>query len=143
MNPLTTDLAPTGPRQRAANCGCRRLRLTVSGEPRRVYLCACSECRRATGSAFAYRAIFAESAIVAVEGETSVWRRASDSGRWIEQIFCPQCGGLVFMRAEALPGAISVSVGSFADPDFPAPQAVHNLSHQPGWYRFADDLTIT
>ncbi|WP_083269723.1 GFA family protein [Bosea vaviloviae] len=126
--------------QRTASCGCRRLRLTLSGEPRRVYLCACSECRRATGSVFAHRAIFPESAIVATRGESSVWRRRSDAGRWIEQVFCPGCGGLVFMRAQAMPGAISVSVGSFADPGFPPPAAIHNQSHQPDWYCLADNV---
>ncbi|CAN7495521.1 GFA family protein [Bosea sp. LjRoot90] len=126
--------------RRTASCGCQRLRLTVSGEPRRVYLCACSECRRATGSAFAYRAIFTENAIIAIEGESSVWRRGSDAGRWIEQVFCPGCGGLVFMRAEAMPGAISISVGSFTDPGFPPPAASHNRSHRPDWYRLADTV---
>ncbi|WP_244494987.1 GFA family protein [Bosea sp. Root483D1] len=141
MPPTTTMVTEPTARQRTACCGCRRLRLTVSGEPCRVYLCACSECRRATGSAFAYRAIFAESAIVAIEGEASVWRRGSDAGRWIEQVFCPGCGGLVFMRAEAMPGAISVSAGSFTDPGFPAPAAIHNRSHQPDWYRLADTVS--
>ncbi|MGX1790029.1 GFA family protein [Bosea sp. NPDC055332] len=126
--------------RRTACCGCGSLRLTVSGEPRRVYLCACSQCQRATGSAFAWRAIFPESAIIAIEGERSVWRRSSDAGRWNEQVFCPGCGGLVFMRAEALTGAISVSVGSFADPAFPPPAAIHNRAHRPAWYCLADDV---
>ncbi len=134
--------AESGKRLRIASCGCRGLQLTVGGEPRRVYCCACSECRRATGSVFACRAIFPDEAIVSLEGESRSWRRGSDAGRWIEQVFCPACGGLVFMRAEAMPGAISVSVGSFADPGFPAPTAVHNAAGKPGWYRFADDVAI-
>ncbi|PZR95974.1 MAG: aldehyde-activating protein [Stutzerimonas stutzeri] len=138
--PLTTTTETEAPAQRTANCGCRRLSLTVSGEPRRVYLCACSECRRATGSAFAWRAIFPESAIIAIDGETGLWRRGSAAGRWIEQAFCPGCGGLVFMRAEAMPGAISISVGCFDDPGFPPPASAHNRSHKPGWYRLADDV---
>lgn len=133
-------MAPKHQRRRVASCGCRRLRLSVSGEPRHVYLCACGECQRATGSAFAWRAIFPDSAIVALEGESSVWRRGSDAGRWIEQVFCPGCGGLVYMRAEALTGAISVSVGTFADPGFPPPAAIHNRSQRPSWYCLADDV---
>lgn len=126
--------------RRTASCGCRRLKLTVSGEPRRIYLCACSECQRATGSAFAWRAIFPNSAIACIEGEIAVWRRGSDAGRWSEQVFCPGCGGLVFMRAEALTDAISVSVGSFADPCFPPPSSVHNRSHRPDWYCLAEEV---
>jgi hypothetical protein len=138
--PLATTTATEAPVQRTASCSCRRLSLIVSGEPRRVYLCACSKCQRATGSAFAWRAIFPESTIVAIEGESSVWRRSSDAGRWTEQVFCPACGGLVFMRAEALTGAISVSVGSFADPAFPPPAAIHNRSHRPDWYCLAEEV---
>lgn len=138
--PPSTIAATEAHARRIASCGCRRLSLTVSGEPRRVYLCACSECRRATGSAFAWRAIFPDSAIVAIEGESSVWRRGSDAGRWIEQVFCPGCGGLVFMRAEAMPGAVSISVGSFTDPGFLPPTAIHNRSHQPDWYCLADNV---
>lgn len=138
--PSITTTAPPALSQRTASCGCGSFRLTVSGQPRRVYLCACSQCQRATGSAFAWRAIFPESAIVAIEGESSVWRRNSDAGRWNEQLFCPGCGGLVFMRAEALTGAISVSVGSFADPAFPPPVAIHNRAHRPDWYCLADDV---
>jgi len=128
--------------QRIASCGCQHLKLTIVGEPRRVYACACRECQRATGSAFACRAIFASEAILSVEGESRVWRRGSDSGRWVEQVFCPVCGGLVYMRAQAMPGAISISVGSFADPDFPAPVSAHNAAGKPGWYRFADEVAI-
>jgi hypothetical protein len=137
---MTSDHQHGSGPQRTASCGCRRLGLTVSGEPRHVYLCACSQCQRATGSAFAWRAIFPDSAILSLEGDSSVWRRHGDAGRWIEQIFCPGCGGLVFMRAEALPDAISVSVGSFADPAFPAPVAIHNRSHRPGWYCLAEEV---
>lgn len=126
--------------QRTARCGCGRLALTVSGQPRRVYLCGCSQCQRATGSTFAWRAIFPSGAIVALEGEASVWRRGSDAGRWVEQVFCPGCGSLIFMRAEALPDAISVSVGSFADPAFPPPASVHNRSHRPDWYCLAGEV---
>lgn len=139
MPSVTTTTSQAQP-QRIASCGCGSFRLTVSGEPRRVYLCACSQCQRATGSAFAWRAIFPESAIVAIEGESSVWRRSSDAGRWNEQVFCPGCGGLVFMRAEALTDAISVSVGSFADPTFPPPASAHNRSRKPGWYCLSEDV---
>lgn len=137
---MTSASQPEPTLRRTASCGCGRLALTVSGEPRRVYLCACSQCQRATGSAFAWRAIFPSSAIVALKGEASVWRRGSDAGRWNEQVFCPGCGGLVFMRAEALTDAISVSVGSFADPAFPPPASVHNRSHRPGWYCLSEDV---
>ncbi|EKF17413.1 GFA family protein [Nitratireductor pacificus] len=106
---------------RKAACSCRRIELVFSGEPRLVYACSCLECQRNTGSAFAYRAIYPESAIVSRKGEPNSWRRSGSSGQWMEQHFCATCGSLVFMRAETLVDALSVSVGCFEDPDFPAP----------------------
>jgi hypothetical protein len=107
--------------KRTARCACGGLKLTVMGEPVRVYACACLECQRATGSAFSYRARFPESAILNVEGDRRSWRRGSDAGRWIEQTFCLTCGTIVSMTGEAIPGEIVVSVGCFADPDFAPP----------------------
>ncbi|MGE4251865.1 MAG: GFA family protein [Parvibaculaceae bacterium] len=120
--------------RRTARCACGGLKITVTGEPARVYACACLECQRATGSAFSYRARFAESAIAGIEGDRRSWRRGSDAGRWIEQTFCPTCGSLVFMAGEAIPGEITVSVGCFADPDFAAPVKIFWEERRHRWY---------
>ena len=118
---------------RVARCSCGALSLRLSGEPRRVYGCACIECQRATGAAFAYRAIFADETVREIVGEVRSWRRISDVGRWIDQHFCPGCGTLLYMSAEALPGAISVSMGCFVERDFPPPAAIHNLHRAAPW----------
>lgn len=116
---------PEAIRTRTATCSCRRVELVVAGEPRRVYACSCMECQRATGSAFAYRAIYADSAILSIKGETRSWRRTGSSGQWLEQTFCTTCGSLVYMRAEGLKDALSVSAGCLEDPAYPAPQMLH------------------
>jgi hypothetical protein len=125
-----TDQTDTG---RFARCSCGGLSLHLSGEPRRIYGCACMECQRATGSVFAYRAIFADEAVRGIVGEARSWRRISDLGRWIDQHFCPACGTLLYMSAEALPGAISVSMGCFVERDSPPPVAIHNLHRAAQW----------
>lgn len=118
---------------RTATCSCRRVELVLAGEPRRVYGCSCMECQRCTGSAFSYRAIYAESAIVSKKGETRSWRRTGSSGQWLEQAFCTVCGSVVLMRAEALKDALSVSVGCLEDRDFPAPQMLHWPDRKHRW----------
>ena len=127
-----TNPEPRHPR-RTARCSCGALSLHLSGEPRRVYGCACLECQRATGTVFAYRAIFADEAVGETVGAVRSWRRISDAGRWIDQHFCPGCGTLLYMTAEALPGAISVSMGCFLERDCPPPAAIHNLHRAPSW----------
>jgi hypothetical protein len=118
---------------RVAACACGGLRVTLAGPPLGIYACCCLECQRATGSAFAVRARFAGSAVVSIEGEHRQWRRGSEAGRWLEHCFCPACGGLVFMRSEAAPDMLAVSVGCFADPGFGAPATAYWTSRKPGW----------
>lgn len=118
---------------RVAACACGELRVTARGEPLSVYACACLECQRATGSAFSYRARYAKDRI-AVDGEPRRWRRGSDAGRWVEHCFCPRCGSLVYMEAEALSDAVVISIGAFADPDFAAPGALHRSARRHRWY---------
>ncbi|MCX8569921.1 GFA family protein [Aminobacter sp. MET-1] len=91
------------------------------------------ECQRCTGAAFSYRAIYADSAVVSQEGETRSWRRTGSSGQWLEQTFCTTCGSVVFMRAEALTGALSVSVGCLEDQEFPAPTKLHWPGRRHRW----------
>lgn len=120
-------------RLRTAACSCRGVQLVLGGEPQRVYACSCMECQRCTGSAFAYRAIYADTAVLATSGDTRSWRRTGTSGQWLEQTFCTVCGSIVFMRAEGLKGALSVSVGCLEDPEFPEPQKLHWPERKHRW----------
>lgn len=123
-----------GTTDRTATCACGQLRIQVSGAPARVYACACLECQRATGSILSYRAVFAWDAVVEIAGDRRTWRRVGDAGRWVEQTFCPACGGLVFMEGEGLPGAVAVSAGCFADPGFAPPETLFRAARRHDWY---------
>ena len=122
---------------RTATCACGQLRIATTGAPLSVYACACLECQKATGSAFSYRACYAL-AQTAITGERRAWRRSSDAGRWVEQIFCPTCGTLVYMQAESLTDAVVISVGCFADPGFAAPGTLHRARRRHRWYSLAE-----
>ncbi|MGO4835441.1 GFA family protein [Rhizobiaceae sp. 2RAB30] len=131
---MTSDQDRTGAATRVANCACGKLSITVTGEPAGAYTCSCLECQTATGSAFSYRARFHREAIAAISGERHRWRRTGDAGRWVEQIFCPNCGTLVWMEAEALSGSVVISVGCFADPTFLRPATLYWASRRHAWY---------
>lgn len=75
-------------RQITGGCLCGKVRLQAQGEPYRVGLCHCLDCRKHHGAPFYAAAIYPEAA-VAIEGETRDWR-----GRH----FCPECGSSVFAR---------------------------------------------
>ena len=103
-----------------ASCGCGALTAHVEGDPVRISVCNCLDCKRRTGSAFSWNATY-RSAQVRVEGEYRTFERGSDEGFWARMHFCPGCGVTVFYEIERRPDMISIPVGAFSDPDFPAP----------------------
>ena len=71
-------------------CLCGDVRIVASGEPYRVGICHCLDCRKHHGALFHASAIFPADAVT-VEGETREY-----AGRH----FCPRCGSSVFGKSE-------------------------------------------
>ena len=90
--------------QATASCLCGEVRIVATGEPYRVGLCHCLDCRKNSGSLFQALAMFPEEA-VAIEGGTREF-----AGRH----FCPRCGSSVFARSG---DEIEVALGAFDAPD--------------------------
>lgn len=67
-------------------CLCGEVALTVQGEPDRVGLCHCTDCRRESGSAFTFYGVW-PIARFAHAGPTSEFRG---------QRFCARCGSRLF-----------------------------------------------
>lgn len=119
-----------------ASCLCTAVRLETRGEPYRVGLCHCLDCRKHSGALFAGFAIFPENAVT-ISGAT-----ASYAGRH----FCPRCGSSVFARSD---DEIEICLGAFDAPDAftptyelwtqrreawlpPFPLAHHHAGNRPG-----------
>jgi hypothetical protein len=127
--------------ERTAACACGALTATCRGEPARISVCHCLDCKRRTGSAFSYNVTYSE-AQVAVQGESGSYRRDSDDGFWGEHHFCPRCGVSVFCRIERRPEMISIPVGAFADPSFPEPMVSVYTERQHSWLRIETDPPV-
>ncbi|KTR83970.1 aldehyde-activating protein [Novosphingobium barchaimii] len=106
--------------EREARCQCGQLRIRTQGDPMRVSVCHCLECKRRSGSAFAVQARFPVEN-VQITSNAHQWSRTGDEGKTATFSFCPGCGSTVFYRFDADPTMIAVAVGAFADPTFPAP----------------------
>jgi hypothetical protein len=118
---------------RTASCSCGQLRIRVEGEPRGVGICNCLACQRRTGSVFAALASFA--APYEVSGIATQYVRTGDQGAKFIFRFCPVCGTTVFHTEAGYDDSVSVAVGTFADPQFPAPQvSVYDCRRHP-WVR--------
>jgi len=122
--------------QRQAACHCGQLQVRLEGDPALVSSCHCFACQRRTGAIFGSTSFFKRSQVLAIEGEHRTWRRAGDSGRFLTFHFCPTCGSNVFWEAEGTPDMISVAVGCFADPDFPAPVRTVWAENKHEWLPF-------
>lgn len=86
------------------SCLCGSLRIEATGQPYRVGICHCLDCRKHHGALFNSSAIFPESA-VQIEGESHEYKGRS---------FCPRCGSSVFGRSR---GEIEVALGALDAPD--------------------------
>lgn len=89
-------------RRLEGGCLCGQVRLSVRGEPKRVGICHCTDCRQESGSAFTFYGIWPADQFQH-EGET-----AGFSGRR----FCTKCGSRVFSADDE---EAEVKLGSLVD----------------------------
>ena len=86
---------------RSGKCLCGQVQISVRGEPLRVGICHCTDCRRESGSAFTFYGVWPARQFEHL-GETSEFH-----GRR----FCPRCGSRLFsvddLEAEIKLGILS------------------------------------
>ena len=97
-------VAETSVRRTEGGCLCGAVRLVAVGEPERVGLCHCLDCRKHHGALFFAAAMFPEDAVT-IEGETREYKHRH---------FCPRCGSSVFARWT---DEIEVHLGALDSPD--------------------------
>mmetsp|Transcript_24020 Transcript_24020/g.33589 ORF Transcript_24020/g.33589 Transcript_24020/m.33589 type:complete len:171 (+) Transcript_24020:31-543(+) len=108
---------------RMAQCCCGNMKLTCLGDPIRVSVCHCYECQRRTGSAFGAQARYSYSKVKIEEkvSSTVYSRKGDENAGKIHFHFCPNCGSTVYYRFDGMDDMLIVTLGSFADKDFPEP----------------------
>ncbi|NUP12739.1 MAG: GFA family protein [Polyangiaceae bacterium] len=124
--------------ERTASCSCGKLTITTRGEPIRISICHCLDCQRRTGSVFGAQARFPKDA-VQIAGDSTCYVRTADSGNKIRFNFCPACGSTVYYQLDALPDAIAVPIGAFADPTFPSPKVSIYEARRHAWAGVPED----
>jgi hypothetical protein len=91
-------------RQFTGGCLCGDVKILAAGEPRRIGICHCLDCRKHHGAIFSASAIFPANAVT-IEGETRAF-----GGRF----FCPRCGSSLFGQTG---DEIEVNLGSLDQPN--------------------------
>jgi hypothetical protein len=101
---------------RTASCRCGQLKATATGEPVRVSVCHCLDCKKRSGSAFAAQARW-PAEHVTIEGKSKSHLHTADSGNRITFHFCPDCGSDVHYEINGkFDGLIAIPLGAFDDP---------------------------
>ncbi len=106
--------------QVTGGCLCGDVRIVATGQPYRVGLCHCLDCRKHHGALFFAAAIFPEDA-VAVAGEVRDY-----AGRH----FCPRCGSSVFAR---FGDEVEVHLGALDAPDQFVPNYENWVIRREAW----------
>lgn len=125
---------------RTASCRCGQLKATVIGEPVRVSVCHCLDCKKRSGSAFAAQARWPADQVT-LEGQSKAWSRVGESGNRATFHFCPDCGSEVHYAVEGeLAGLVAIPIGAFADPAFPPPSYSVFEQRKHSWVEIVGDL---
>jgi len=124
-----------------ASCQCGKLTAAVADHAEAMtILCHCLDCQRRTGSPFGAIAYFPREAVT-ISGSPREFTRPTDSGNSFTTGFCPDCGSTVYAKASRMPDITGVTVGTLADPAFPAPiRSVYEQSRH-AWVVLPDDMS--
>src|SRR6185312_7890938 len=95
-------------------CLCGAVRYEITQPPKRMGICHCRSCQRATGSSY-FPFIATHEDNLKISGDFKWFTLTGHTGQKISRGFCPNCGSTLFGRPDALPGCRTVSATSLDD----------------------------
>ncbi len=95
-------------------CLCGKVRYSADAEPVFVGLCHCSNCQKASGSAFNI-VVALPKPTVSIQGTLRTFEGRGDSGKATYRRFCPECASPIASEVEAMPDVIMVPAGTLDD----------------------------
>jgi hypothetical protein len=131
------DLATESPTHQGG-CLCGRVRYQIDGPLGGIEFCHCSQCRRASGTAFASNMSVAAENFRVLNGEASLKAHESTPGK--QRVFCAECGSPIISRARGAPGWVRVRVGTLDEPVAARPDFNFHTESKASWWTIADDL---
>jgi hypothetical protein len=119
--------------ERLGGCACGAVRYRVSGTPLFVHCCHCTDCQRASGSAFAVNALFEASRIALLGEAPESVETPSASGMGEQVMRCPQCRVALWSHYAGNGAAIAfLRTGTLKEPDaFPPDIHIFTRSKRP------------
>ena len=128
---------------RQAACHCGQLRLEVTGDPSVVSICHCLDCQRRTESAFGMQSAFKPDQVEIV-GRYSDYSRISDEADEGARLpFLPRLRLTGLLHGANQPDLVVISVGAFADPEFPPPTESGYNSRRHEWFDLPEEIAAS
>lgn len=117
-------------------CLCGAVQYTVADEFAYALICHCSQCRRATGSAFKPFGGIQKEKLSLVAGEDAVMRYGGDDGH---DVHCGRCGSLLYSWLRDSP-YVHVTYGTLSDSPTLRPTAHIHVGSKADWDVIKDGL---
>src|SRR6187399_2560383 len=127
---------PRKPRMLAGSCLCAAVRYRVADAFSYAFNCHCSQCRRATGSAFKPFAGVLREKLALVEGHGALLRYGDDT---THDVHCGKCGSLLYSDIGTGP-YVHVTLGTLSDAPSLRPTAHIFTGSKAPWHEITDDL---
>ena len=120
------------------HCLCGGVRYEISGELGPVTYCHCSQCRRASGSAFGSNASAHADEVTFVAGRELIREFESSPGKF--RAFCSHCGSPLYARRNAKPQTLRMRLGTLEGGEGLQTHGHIWVSSKAAWYCIDDGL---
>jgi hypothetical protein len=131
-------MSTAGAARYTGRCLCGGVRYAIAGDIGPAVFCHCSQCRRASGSAFAANASIRTADFSCTQGQDLIREFESSPGKL--RAFCSACGSPLFARHPASPEVMRLRLGTLDQADDIEVRGHIWTGSGAGWYHIADAL---
>ncbi len=121
------------------SCLCGAVRYEIEGELGPIYLCHCSRCRKASGSAFASNSPVKTEDFRVIAGHEVLTEFESSPG--VFRAFCRGCGSPIYSKRHAAPGMVRIRIGTLDTPVSSKPLAHIFVASKAEWFEIHDQIS--
>jgi hypothetical protein len=104
-------------------CSCGAVRYAIASFPLLLYSCHCTDCQRASGSAFALNMPVLSRDFRILQGDPRGWRHLSPKGVEVTSRFCGDCGGRLYGERSGRAEIVNLRAGTLDDTSWLVPAA--------------------
>jgi hypothetical protein len=120
-------------------CPCGAVRYQIASFPLLLYSCNCTDCQKASGSAFALNMPVRARDLRILQGEPKGWRHTSPKGVQVTSWFCGDCGGRLYGERAGRAEIVNLRAGTLDDTSWLVPSAHFFLRSAQAWVKPAAD----